>query len=668
MDLMMKTPTKMFQISVQKQIQKITVRTGSREEHQEEHQGESHEQSPEPQSPEQSPEPIRRSTRTTKGKPRERYEGLASAQKQALRHLRTAMHGIGVTDARDFNLLYMTVLSQTAHIKNLESFYEDVAGEMALVIANLDEPPALDAQDPISLKEAKKLPDWPKWKRACLNEIQSLKERGVYDLVELPPGRSLITGKWVLKYKRGPNNKVLKWKARWVARGFTQRYGIDYKETFASVIRAATFRVIFALAAYFDLEIEQLDVQTAFLYSDLEEIIFVEQPHDFEEGPRDKNGKPTLVWRVKKGLYGLKQSPRQWFKKFSGALLRRGFKPLSADPNIFIKGNFITGLTVTVYVDDIKIIGKGIERVRALKADLMNEFQMSDLGPISYYLGIKVQRNRAARTITLSQQGYLERALALMNVDKGPTTSTPGVPTQHLAGSDSEATREECHQYLHAIGKFMYAMIETRPDMAFEIGHLASFAQNPGEQHWTALKHLIKYVRGTLDYSITYGGVPQSDAGLYGYTDANWAACKVTRRSTGGYVFMLNGGPISWTSRRQSLVAQSTLEAEYIALAQACREATWLRKLLGELGLFEPNQPILIRADNKGAISTSHNPEYHERTKHFDIRYHYTREEVAADRIKLEFVRSSDNVADGFTKPLSKPAHERFVDSLRLRP
>ena len=160
---------------------------------------------------------------------------------------------------------------------------------------------------------------------------------------------------------------MLRWKPRWVARGFTQRYGIDYTEMFSGVVRSAAFRGIFALAAYFDLGIEQLDVQTAFLHSDLEEVIYAEQPHGFEEGPRDKSGKPRLVWRVKKGLYGLKQSPRQWSKRFSAALLRRGFKPLTADSNIFIKGNFITGLTITVYVDDLKVIGKGIERIGALK-------------------------------------------------------------------------------------------------------------------------------------------------------------------------------------------------------------------------------------------------------------------------------------------------------------
>jgi hypothetical protein len=389
---------------------------------------------------------------------------------KTLRHLRAATQETEVTDANDFNLLFTTILNQALQVKELETFYEDVALEMALIVANtIDEPPGLDMQDPVSLKEAMNLPDWTQWKEACLREIQSLKEREVFELVELPPGENLISGKWVFRYKRGPDNKVLRWKARWVARGFTQRYGIDHTETFSGVVRAAAFRVLFALAAYFDLEIEQLDIQTAFLYSDLEEVIYTEQPHGFEEGPRDPSGKPLLVWRVKKGLYGLKQSPRQWSKKLSAALLRRGFKPLSADSNIFIKGDFCSGLTITVYVDDLKVIGKGIERINALKSDLMGEFQMSDLGPISYYLGIKVERDRTARTITLSQQGYLERALALVNVAQGPAVSTPGVPNQYLTASDAEATPTDSHQYLHIIGKLMYSMIQTRPDFAFTL-------------------------------------------------------------------------------------------------------------------------------------------------------------------------------------------------------
>jgi len=512
-----------------------------------------------------------------------------------------------------------------------------------------------DICEPGSYAEAVQGPDQAAWKEAMDEEVRSLQQNGTWSLVDLPPDRKALHGKWVYKLKRGPQGEIIRHKARWVVKGYEQEQGIDYDETFAAVVKPAAFRPIFALAAEHDLEIEQMDVKTAFLHGKIEETIYVEQPTGYEQ-----QGKVCLL---RKGLYGLKQAPRMWYQTLHDFLVRNGFHRTQADHSVFVTDAGIDGLIVTAYVDDLKIIGRDKQAIQRLKNALSERFDMTDLGPISYYLGMSVTRDRAARTITLSQAGYLQKVLHTFGFEEAKPAATPMEPGLCLEKETLQTAETEAVQrYQSAIGSLMYAMTTTRPDIAFAVSTVSQFAQNPNDSHWKAVKRIFRYLRGTLDQGVTYG---KSDDGPIGYSDADWAGDRTTRKSTSGYIFMMYGGPVSWSSKRQSTVALSTCEAEYIAMTQAAKEASWLRILLTELGVSK-TEAVKIFVDNQGAIALAKNPEFHTRTKHIDIQYHYVRQEVENGRIQLGFIDTDSMLADCLTKPLSRIKLQRFISGISM--
>ena len=233
--------------------------------------------------------------------------------------------------------------------------------------------------EPPSYRHAKTDPAWPKWLEAMRSEHKSLIDNGTWSLVDRPADRNILTGRWTYKLKRGPNGEILRYKARWVARGFEQMEGIDYNETFASVVKLMSYKALFAIAAVLDLDLEQMDVKTAFLYGNIDEEVYVEQPPEFDDGT-------ARVCKLNKALYGLKQAPRIWYQTFATFLEGLGFHPLTSDVGIFAKGHTY----IAVYVDDLLIAGPSKEEIQELKNALSNRFQMTDLGPCSYYLGMAV--------------------------------------------------------------------------------------------------------------------------------------------------------------------------------------------------------------------------------------------------------------------------------------
>ena len=332
-----------------------------------------------------------------------------------------------------------------------------------------------------------------------------------------------------------------------------------------------------------------------------------------------------------------------------------------------MKDNFLTDITVSVYVDDIKIICKDLSQIQALKNDIALEFKIDDIRLISYYLDIKITRDRENRTITLSQEDYIRKILELLNMNKDHSTATSDISGKYYEANSGSAFIEDSHSYLHLINILMYEMIQTCPDYAFQISHLASFAKNPSSKYFGAIKHLICYLHGMVNYCIIYSSIDEAD--LFGHSDANFGACRITRQSTEAYVFMLNGDLISWPSKQQSIVTLSTTETEYYALSQAIKEAFWLQKLLADLKLysFDPSMPIPIFVDSTGAIKTGQNFIENDWIKHFDIHYHFVRDEVSSGRICLSYVRSKDNLVDALIKSLTKPLHDFFIKGLRLK-
>jgi hypothetical protein len=517
--------------------------------------------------------------------------------------------------------------------------------------------------EPRSYGEARNSGNWSEWKLAIDDEVKSLRLNRTWILKKRSElnGKKVLRGKWVFKIKRGPDGLIQKYKARWVVRGFEQEQGSDYTDTFASVVKPMSYKAIFAIAAARDYEIHQMDVKTAFLYGDVQEEIYVEQPTGYEEPSAEGDDPVVTVCKLVKALYGLKQSLRIWYYTLTTFLESLGFTPLDSDLSVYIKDDTI----IATYVDDLLIVSQKISDVVAVKTALSKKFSMTDLGECSYYLGMTIRRDRANRLIYLGQRAYVEKVLK--DHDLWSSVKIAAVPMNSgtklvPAASGYQASDTLRTRYQRAIGSLMYAMIGTRPDIAFAVSVVSRFASNPDNTHWLAVQQIFRYLRGTIDHKLVYSG---NLSPLVGYTDSDWAGDTDTRRSTSGYIFNLGSGAITWSSKRQPTISLSTCEAEYIGQTQATKEAVWLRKLLRELGR-EQLQATVIFGDNQGAIALAKNPQFHGRSKHIDTQWHYVREKVADDTVELQWTETSKQVADGLTKPLNKELFTRFRRALGI--
>ena len=414
-----------------------------------------------------------------------------------------------------------------------------------------------------------------------------------------------------------------------------------------------------------------------------------------------------MVCKLLKALCGLKQSSRLWYKRLVNFLLKKlGLKRINADHSIFVTKAGLDGPVVSTFVDDIKIMApKDSGMIEWVKLELIFTFSMIDMGPISFYLGLKVQRDRENRMIKLSQPAYINKVLNKFHLDKAHAINTPMKETALLEQrTEGEASPSEKERYQDMTEFLMFSMVEMRPNIAFTTSIASCFAKNPGHQHTEAVKTILQYLKGSNKRGITYGG--QSKLLVKGYSNSDWVGDKESRKSTSGFIFMLNGGPVSWCSKRQPTVALSSTEAEYIALTLAAKEATWLRLLLTELGLLQPDQQhalikvsggntcaqaiqqdrviargggsesgvsdgvgdivIPLKGDNQGSIALAHNPVFHSRTKHIDIQHHYIRDEVASQRIQLSYVPTEEMIADGLTKALTHVKFHRFIEQMGM--
>lgn len=491
--------------------------------------------------------------------------------------------------------------------------------------------------EPTSLEEALTTEQAELWQQAADEEMASLLANGTWELEPVPPGVKPIPVKWVFKVKRDANGNVERYKARLVAKGFRQQEGIDYEEVFAPVSKYSTVRATLALAAAQDHEIHQLDIKTAFLYGELEEDVWTEQPPGYE------SGSPGTACHLRKSLYGLKQAPRVWHAKLSAELEKMGFQPSAADPALFIKPG-AAPVKLLTYVDDILIITGDTQALTSTKSGLLTTFEGRDLGPASFFLGMDIKRDRAARTISLGQSRLTMDLLDKYGMTESKPLSTP-LSTATKLTKDGEPLDTTAHGYSQLIGSLMYLSVCTRPDIAQAVGALARYMAAPTTTHWQAAKAVLRYLAGTRSHGITYGGT-----NLEAYCDADYAGDLDTRRSTTGYVYLLGGGAISWSSRLQPTVAASTTEAEYMAAAYAIKEGLWLRTLLTDLGL--KTDSISINADNQGAIKLLKNPVFSMRSKHIDIIYHFARERVTRKDITFKYIPTTKMVADALTKPL----------------
>ena len=362
-------------------------------------------------------------------------------------------------------------------------------------------------------------------------KVQSLIENKTWILCSPPKGRHVLRGKWVYKLKRGIDGSVVRFKARWVVRGFEQREGLDYNETFAAVVKPMSYKAIFAIAVVNDWELEQMDVVTAFLCGYVDEEIYVELPGGF--------GKPGKVCRLRKALYELKQFSRVWYNTLATFLRDQGFLAMDADLSVFANGKVI----IVIYVDDLLITGPRKADIQWVKDVLHGRFKMIDLGPMHYYLGMGIERDRRQRTLHLSQKVYLKKVLKDHGMWECKPVATPMDSTRlEAAAPNHVATAGQRHAYQSAVGSLMYAMLGTRPDLAYAVSVVSRYASNPTNTHWKAVKRIFRYIKGTLDLRLTFSGALSP---LSGYIDADWGGDPDIRRSTSGYVFNVGSGAIS---------------------------------------------------------------------------------------------------------------------------
>jgi Reverse transcriptase (RNA-dependent DNA polymerase) len=493
------------------------------------------------------------------------------------------------------------------------------------------------------------------WELAMDREMKSIRENETWTVIP-NKGQKTIKCRWV--YTRKTNGLF---KARLVAKGYSQVYGLDYIETFAPVVKWSTIRFLFAIAAFYDLDLIQMDVVTAFLYGDLKETIYMDLPPGYSEAGK--------ICKLRKSLYGLKQSPRQWYQKLEVFLLGLNFRKSTADPCLFIRGKGLeSSCFIAIYVDDLAICGSPSETLH-LQEYLVDTFKMKDLGDLELFLGIEVERDRANRTISLSNSSYLEKILRNNDMEACNGVSTPLPPGLHLKGLEKDKSGAyigiiDHSEYQALVGSVIYASTPCRPDISYAVGAIARFMHAPGSEHWAAAKHLLRYIQRTKETKLVLGKEPnQKDLVLY--SDSDYAGDRDTRKSTTGFVSILYGGAISWKSQLQKTVAQSTMESEYIALAQATKESLWLSKLILD---FHGNSklPTTLYSDNTAAQILAKNPENHERAKHIDTKYHLVRDEVEEERIKLEDISSKENIADILTKPLPIQTHRYLSKKLGL--
>ncbi|CAM8902104.1 unnamed protein product [Rhodiola kirilowii] len=531
--------------------------------------------------------------------------------------------------------------------------------------------------EPQSITECKNRHDWVEWKKAIETELDSLNKRKVFGPIVLTPKDVKPVGyKWVFVRKRNEKNEIARYKARLVAQGFSQRPGIDFEETYSPVMDGITFRYLISLAVHEKLNMHLMDVVTAYLYGSLDTNIYMKIPEGFKM-PAASSSMPRERYSVKleRSLYGLKQSGRMWYNRLSEYLLQKGYVNDPLCPCVFIKKTTSGCVIIAVYVDDLNIIGMN-EEIHEVISYLKREFEMKDLGKTGYCLGLQIEHMQSG--ILVHQSNYTRKIIKRFNMDKSNPLSTPMVVRSLDVDKDPFRPCEESEEilgqevpYFSAIGALMYLANCTRPDIAFAVDLLARFSSAPTKRHWNGIKHVLRYLQGTIDLGLFYPN--NTKPVLIGYADAGYLSDPHKAKSQTGYVFTCGGTAISWRSQKQTLVATSSNHAEIIALHEASRECVWLRSMTQHIrttsGLLPANDPITLYEDNDACVAQMKEGFIKsDRTKHIHPKYFSFTQELEKDKvISIQYVRSDENSADLFTKALPTSTFRKHVNDIGMR-
>ncbi|CAI7841699.1 unnamed protein product [Closterium sp. NIES-53] len=475
--------------------------------------------------------------------------------------------------------------------EDLECFAAASPHLVSMLLAPEGDLDALDIPTPRSYAEAIEGPYSSHWQAAMDAEMASWKSTGTYVDEVPPPGANIVSGMWIFRVKRPPGSPPA-FKARYVARGFSQRQGVDFFQTFSPTPKMTTLRVLPHVAAQRDYELHSLDFSTAFLQGSLHEEIWLRYPPGFTG-----SFPAGTQWSLRRPVYSLRQVTRGWHDTLRTTLAALGFAPSTADPSLFLRTDTtLPPFYVLVYVDDLVFATADTEALAHVKSELQKRHTCTDLGELTSYLGLRITRDRAQRTITLTQSHMVQQVLQRFGFTYSSPQSTP-LPTGHsLSASPSDESVEPSGPYPELVGCLMYLMTCTRPDLS--IPYVA-----PGRHrkvHWDAAKRVLRYLCSTSGIGLVLGG--RARVVLTGHADASWVDDLATQRSSQGYTFSLGSSSVSWRSTRSSSVLSSSCEAEIYAEAMDAQELRWLTYLLTDLG-EAPRSPPVLYVDNKAMLA-----------------------------------------------------------------
>ena len=546
------------------------------------------------------------------------------------------------------------------------------AFQVALDIIQNDDDP-----EPQNTNECRQRNDWPKWREAMQTELHSLIKRDVFGpVVQTPASIKPVGNKWVFVRKRNENNDIIRYKARLVAQGFSQRPGIDYEETYSPVMDAITFRFLISLAVSEELDMRLMDVITAYLYGSIDSDIHMKIPEGFKL-PEAVSTKPRSMLSIKlqRSLYGLKQSGRMWYNRLSEYLLKEGYVNNPICPCVFIKKSETGFAIIVVYVDDLNLVGTPEELTKTAEY-LKKEFEMKDLGKTKFCIGLQIEH--FPNGVLVHQSTYIKKILKRFNMDKAHPLSSPMVVRSLNVKNDPFRPCEKGEEllgpevpYLSVIGALMYLANCTRPDIAFSVNLLARYSFAPTRRHWKGIQHILRYLSGTTDMGLFYSN--KSKEKLLGYADAGYLSDPHKARSQTGYVFNYNRTAISWRSVKQTMVATSSNHSEIIAIHEASRECIWLRSMIHHIQescrlSSVKDKPTILFEDNAACIAQIKGGYIKgDRTKHISPKFFYTHELQKNCDIDVQQIRSSDNLADLFTKALPTSTFKKLIYKVGMR-
>jgi hypothetical protein len=546
--------------------------------------------------------------------------------------------------------------------------HESEQAELAMITASFETGLIINDGEnvPKSYKDATFSKEWEQWWTAIVIEFNAMEEKGVWDIVEksnVPTGRRIIGNRWVFAKKNDG-----RYRARTVAKGFSQIPGKDFQENHAPVVNDTTFRISLALKILYGLEAEQFDVETAFLYGELDEDLWMELPMGYSKYLTEKkhititSDKHCL--KLKKALYGLVQAARQWWKKFKSVMANIDFYPSRADPCLFIKRGKDEKTTafVIIYVDDGGIIGSR-STINEILFALSKSFTVKSLGKMEHFVGCHILENKSKDTIWIHQPKLIKNLKSQFEhlVNNMKVYTTPAGPRTMIVRpqkGDAIISPEEQKKFRSGVGMLLYLVKHSRPDLANAVRELSKVNDGANLAQWKNLMRAIKFTLDTEHYALRLKPKKNQDSFyLEGVSDSEFAGDKDTRISVYGYILYFCGSPISWKSKSGKSVTLSSTEAEYFALSEVAKEAIFAKQVLESMGV-KLAFPIIIKCDNVGAIYISNNYSVSQQTKHINTRQHFIREYIEDEIIKVIFTPSEKNDADFMTKNTTESIHQ----------